>query len=204
MVRVMLKAYADYAASRLDLVRSAPDAFGALQRKVMIAARAARTRVERGPRPSEARVRSSEPGRPERRAIVGALLDFPALLEDSEVAELDLLEGESARIVATLCRCRRTSERGEIVLDSAEFLAQMTPAIQAFASARLAAPEHETVEEAHGTVIANAKKLRGTNVAQETRATAREQQRNAGDWDAEVERAKHVDALVRERHGIRR
>jgi DNA primase len=205
MVRGMLKAYADYAASRLDLVRSAPDAFGALQRKVMIAARAARTRIERGPRPSDARVQSREPGRPERRAIVGALLDFPALLEDSEVTRtLDLLEGESARIVATLFKCRRTSARGEIVLDSAEFLAQMSPAIQAFASARLAAPEHETVEEAHSTVIANAKKLRGTNVAQETLATAREQQRNAGDWDAEVERAKHVDALVRERHGIRR
>jgi DNA primase len=203
VVRGMLKAYADYAASRLDFVRSAPNAFGALERKVLAAARAAGTRVEVGPRPSEARVRSREPGRPERRAIVGALLDFPVLLDDSEVTRtLELLEGESARIVATLANCRHISERGEMVLDSAEFLAQMTPAIQAFASARLAAPEHETVEDAHSTVIANAKKLRGTSVAQETRATAREQQRNAGDWDAEVERAKHVDALVRERHGL--
>jgi hypothetical protein len=34
----MLKAYADYAASRLDLVRSAPNAFGALERRVILAA----------------------------------------------------------------------------------------------------------------------------------------------------------------------
>ena len=50
VVRGMLKAYADYAASRLDLVRSAPNAFGALERKVVDAARAAR--VDFGPRPS--------------------------------------------------------------------------------------------------------------------------------------------------------
>jgi hypothetical protein len=87
-------------------------------------------------------------------------------------------------------------------LDSAEFLAQMSSAIQAFASARLAAPAHDTIEEARTTVIANAKKLRETNVARETREAAREQQRHIGDWDAEVERAKHVDALVRERHGL--
>jgi DNA primase len=203
VVRGMLKAYADYAASRLDLVRSAPDAFVALQRKVMSAARAANVRVDAGPRPSQARVRPRTPGREERKAIVGALLDFPVLLDDSEVTRtLELLEGESARIVAALAQCRRRTERGEMVVDSAEFLAQMTPAIQAFASARLAAPEHETIEEAHTTVIANAKKLRGTTVAQETRATALEQQRNAGDWDAEVERAKHVAALVQERNGL--
>ncbi|MCL2448001.1 MAG: DNA primase, partial [Polyangiaceae bacterium] len=80
VVRGMLKAYADYAASRLDLVRSAPNAFGALERKVLSTARA---RVELGPRPSEARVRPRRPGQEERKAIVGALLDFPALLNDS-------------------------------------------------------------------------------------------------------------------------
>ncbi|MGD0676721.1 MAG: DNA primase [Polyangiaceae bacterium] len=201
VVRGMLKAYADYAASRLDLVRSAPNAFGALEHRVMAAAKVAR--VQLGPRPSEARVKARHPGREERKAIAGALLDFPALLDDFDVAKiLDLLEGESARIVAAIGKCSRTSARGEKVLDSAEFLAQMSSAIQAFASARLAAPAHDTIEEARTTVIANAKKLRETNVARETREAAREQQRHIGDWDAEVERAKHVDALVRERHGL--
>jgi DNA primase len=201
VVRGMLKAYADYAASRLDVMRSAPSAFGALERKVLSAARSAR--IDRGPRPSEARVRSRRPGQEERKAIVGALLDFPALLDDANVqGVMELLEGESARIVAAIRKCTRTSARGEKALDSAEFLAQMTTAIQAFASARLAAPAHDTMDEAQLTVMANAKKLRETTVALEARETATEQRRHAGDWDAEVERMKHVDALVRERHGL--
>jgi DNA primase len=201
VVRGMLKAYADYAASRLDLVRSAPNAFGALERKVVAAARAARVLL--GPRPSEARVTARRPGYEERKAIVGAILDFPVLLDDSEVARvLELLEGESARIVATIANCTRVSARGEKRLDSSDFLAQMSPAIQAFASARLAAPAHEAIEQARTTVIANAKKLRETNIARETRETVREQERDVGDWEAGVERVKHVDALVRERHGL--
>lgn len=203
VVRGMLKAYADYAASRLDLVRSAPNAFGALERKVVTAARAARVQV--GPRPSEARVKRRAPGYEERKAIVGALLDFPVLVDDSEVrANLAVLEGESARIVSALGRCMRVSDGGGKTLDAAEFLAQLAPPIQAFASARLAAPEHDTIDEARIALIANMKKLRETNVARETLETVREQHRVVGDWEAEVELAKHVDALVRERQGLNR
>jgi DNA primase len=170
---------------------------------VAIAAKAAR--VPTGPRPFEARIKPKPPGQEERKAIVGAILDFPVLLDDSEVARvLELLQGESARIVATIAQCRRLGPRMEKVLDSSEFLAQMPPAIQAFAHARLAAPAHEDLQEARTTVMANAKKLREANIALETRVTVREQERDAGDWDAGVERAKHVDALVRERQGIRR
>jgi hypothetical protein len=106
--------------------------------------------------------------------------------------------------VAQIAQCIRVSANGEKSLDSSEFLAQMTPAIQAFAAARLASPAHETIEEARTTVIANAKKLMETNVARETRETAREQQKNGGDWDAGVEGARHIDTLARERHGLGR
>jgi DNA primase len=199
--RGMLVAHIERIASRLDLFRQAPNAFLALKRRVLAAAGV--QRVNLGPRPSEARVASRRPGQEERKAIVGAILDFPVLLDDSEAAlALELLEGESARIVAAVAKCRRTTADGKKVLDTTEFLAQMPPAIQAFASPRLAVPVHETIEEARTTVIANAKKLRGTNVALETRDTAREQERDAGDWEAGIERAKHVDALVRERHGV--
>ena len=203
IARGLLKSRADYAAGRLDLVRSGPDAFGALHRKFAVAARSAR--VDFGPRPSEARVRVRRPGTEERRAIVGALLDFPSLLGQSGIeAEIELLEGESARIVAAIAKCMRVTTRGENAMDTAEFLAQMPPAIQAFASARLASPEHETLEEARATVTANARKLRGTNVAVETRANVQEQKRVAGDWDAELEVVKRMDAVVRERHGLSR
>jgi DNA primase len=203
IVRGMLKAYADYAASRLDLVRSAPNAFGALERRVILAAKAARVPI--GPRPSEARIRPRRPGQDERKAIVGAVLDFPVLLDDCDLQEaFNLLEGESARIVAAMSPCMRPTARGEKGLDSAEFLAQMPPAIQAFATARLAAPAHDTIEEARATVIANVKKLRESNVSREARESVREQQRVVGDWEAELELAKHVDTLVRERQGLGR
>jgi DNA primase len=199
--RGMLEAYADYAAGRLDLVRSAPNAFRALKRTIMATARA--VTVPRGPRPWEARVHPRRPGQEERKAIVGALLDFPMLLDDSEIqGVLELLHGESARIVAGIAQSFRTNAHGQKVLDSAEFLAQMPSAIQAFASARLAAPEHDTIDEARATVNVNAKKLRESNVARETSEIVREQHRVIGDWDMQVELAKQVDALVRQRQGL--
>lgn len=201
VVRGMAKAYADKIASRLDLVRSAPNAFDALVRKVTAAMGA--SRVVRGPRPHEARVTPRPPGQEERKAIVGALLEFPALVEDSEVARVsNLLEGESARIVAAIASNLRVSPRGEKVLNAADFLAQMSPRVQAFARERLASPAHETIEEARTTVVANAKKLRETNIARETRETAREQERDTSDWKAQVDRANEASARLRERHGL--
>ncbi|HEY8088116.1 MAG TPA: DNA primase, partial [Polyangiaceae bacterium] len=148
--RDMLEAYADRAASRLDLVRSAPGAFPALKR--MVFARAKAARVDFGPRPSEARMKPRPPGQEARKEIVGTLLDFPVLLGDSEVQSVvALLEGESARIVAAIGQFTRINARGEKVLDTTEFLAQMPAAIKAFASARLAAPVHESIDEARAT-----------------------------------------------------
>jgi len=211
VARGMLEAYADYSAGRLDLVRSAPNAFPALKRKVLAAARAARMidvraneanakGAARAVRPSEARVRPRPPGHEERKAIAGAILDFPALLNDSSFQDaLNLLEGNSAQIVAGVAKSMRINARGEKVLDSAEFLAQMPDAIQAFASARLAAPDHETIEEARETVTAAAKRLEESTVARQTSEIVREQQRSVGDWETEVELIKHADALVRRR-----
>ncbi len=199
--RSMLKARADDALGRLDLVRFARDAMGPVQRKFALAAQTGR--VSFGPRPYEARVKPRPPGQEERKAIVGAILEFPELLDDSSIrGELELLEGDSARIVAAIAKCIRVTANGEKRVDGTEFLAQMTPAIQAFASARLAAPTHETLEEARATVAANSKKLRGTTVAEETRVAVREQHRVAGDWDAGVESLKRMEALAREGKGL--
>jgi hypothetical protein len=193
--RGMLEAYADYAAGRLDLVRSAPNAFPALKRKVAASARIAR--VDTGPRPSEARVQPRPPGSEERKAIAGAVLDFPALLDDSAVqAVLPLLEGNSARIVAGVGQCMRTNERGEKVLDTSEFLAQMGSAIKTFASARLAAPQNQTIEEARETVASAAKRLRETNVAREAGELVREQERIVGDWESELQLARQASELT--------
>ncbi|MGO9836194.1 MAG: DNA primase [Polyangiaceae bacterium] len=201
IVRGMLEAYADRALSRLDVERSAPNTLAVLKRRIMSQARA--TKVLVGPRPSEARIGPRPPGQEARKNIVGALLDFPMLLDDSEVrGVLPLLQGDSARIVAVLAQSMRLNERGEKKLDITEFLAQMRPAIQSFASARLAAPAHESIEDARATVSANAKNLQDSNVARETSEMVRDQHRDAGDWETGVERLKQADAIVRQRQGL--
>ena len=199
--RAMREAYADRAASRTDIARSAPNALPVLKRKLMAAAHVAR--IDYGPRPSEARVAAKPPGHAARKAIVEALLDFPLLLDDPELqASIELLEGESARIVSAMRRCARVGARGEKRLDTSEFLAQMPPAIQSFASARLAAPAFESVEEARADVLANAKKLHASEVTREIGEAAREQERVVGDWQAEMDLAEHARSRARQRNGL--
>jgi DNA primase len=198
VVRGMAEAYADQAAGRLDLVRSSPGAFGVLKRQIVSQAHAAR--IDFGPRPSEARLKPRAAGSEDRKAIAEAVLDFPELLDDPELqAVLPHLEANSARIVAAIANSMRVNARGEKVLDTTEFLAQMPDDTKAFASARLAAPMHETIDEARETVAKAAKRLRGTSVARETNEIVREQHRVVGDWDTEVELAKHANELVRQR-----
>jgi len=198
LVRGMAESYADQAAGRLDLVRSSPGAFGVLKRQILSQARAAR--IDFGPRPWEARLKPRPAGSEDRKAIAEAILDFPGLLDDSELqATLPFLETNSARIVAAIANSMRVNARGEKVLDTTEFLAQMPDDTKAFASARLAAPMHETIEEARETVAKAAKRLRGTSVARETNEIVREQHRVVGDWDTGVELARQADGLVRQR-----
>jgi DNA primase len=199
--RALREAYADRAAGRLDIVRSAPNAFAAFKRKIMSAAQVGR--IDYGPRPSEARVAPKPPGHAARKAIVEALLDFPVLVEDPELqGTLELLEGESARIVSAMRRCTRVGARGEKRLDTSEFLAQMPPAIQSFASARLGAPTFESVEEARADVLANAKKLHASEVTREINEAVREEQRVVGDWQAETDLMEHASSRARQRNGL--
>ena len=96
----------------------------------------------------------------------------------------------------------RPGRGGEKRLDVDGLLAQMPPPIQSFAAARLASPAHESIEDARATVTASAKILQDSNVARETSEIVREQQRIVGDWDGEVELAKHAHALIQQRHGV--
>jgi hypothetical protein len=75
----------------------------------------------------------------------------------------------------------------------------MTPAIKTFASARLAAPQNQTIEEARETVAGAAKRLRETNVAREAGELVREQERIVGDWESELELARQASELTSRR-----
>lgn len=212
LVRSMAKAYADELAGRLDLVRS-PDAFRALEAAVKRAlTQAARplassqggtnAAASKAP-PSRARIAPRPKGSAERREIVGAIIECPALLDDDEVQrELELLEGASAHTVAAVSKACKAGPNGEKNLDSTEFLAQIPQAIHPFASERLAAPRHDSPDQAKRSLLENARKLRRLVLSRETTDFAREQHRVAGDWEAETELAREASERARLKHGL--
>ena len=148
----MAKTYADQLAGRLDVV--SPDAFRALERTVRKALENAGPPPPTGPTvtPRDARIKGVPAGSPERREIVGALIEYPSLLDDPAVASvLPLLEGNSARIIALLAQSLIEPPSGskkdagtekielahEKALDTAVFLEQIPAAVQGL---RAAAP----------------------------------------------------------------
>ena len=158
-----------------------------------------------GRAPSEARVRPRLAGSEERKAITEALLDYLLCFSnESEVQECRSCPSFSRVNLGTIVAgagtgALRENVRREKVLDTSEFLAQMQGDAKAFASARLAAPLHETIEDARLTVINAAKRLRGTSVARETSELVLEQHRVRGDWETEVQVATQAYELARQR-----
>ncbi len=208
LVRSMAKGYADQLAARLDLQRS-PEAFRALEQKVKKAL------AEAGPRKAptshvigpQSRWKSGPVGAAFRREIVGALIEFPALMEDPDAAEcFPMLEGNSARAVAALAECLAalgTAESSENRLDSEAFIAKIPAEIQGFASERLAAPQHDSIESARATLLINANKLKTAVLSRETTELARGQHEKAGDWLAGTELARETMDRARLTHGVK-
>jgi DNA primase len=224
--RLMLKTYADRWASRLDLHglspgrdRSQSEIIGALERQLRSAVAAEVPPTPENADPRRARVQPKPPGSAERGEIVGALIEYPELLEDEEIGPaLNLLEGASAHTVAAIRKSLRSVASSQTSgtidsdahdgnqkrLDATVFLAQIPQAIQAFASERLAAPRHDTLKDARASVIENATKLRKLILGREADDIAREQYKAAGDWQVETELAREAMDRVRLRHGVKK
>lgn len=199
LVREMAKAYADQIAGRLDLVRSAPSAFRSLEQSVRKALAAAGPRKSDASSPREARIAHKIPGAKLRGNIVGALIEFPELLRDRDVVPtLSMLEGLSAQTIAAL-----RDSFGAKGLDTASFLAQVPPAIRAFASEHLAGPSHPTVEAAKEGLLMNSQMLQALIHSQETDESAREQNRSEGDWDASMSLAAEASQRNKMKHGMK-
>ena len=131
------------------------------------------------------------------------MIEYPSLLNDTEVqVELGLLEGPGVLVVAALKDSVEDSGREEITVDTTRFLAQIPPAIQAFASERLAAPRHDDEGDAKADLLLNARKLRSLAVAEETLEDARENYRGDADWESTIERAREARERLRRRHNL--
>jgi DNA primase len=210
LIRSMAKGYADQLAGRLDVV--SPDAFRALEQTVRKALATAGPRPVAGPNasPRDARVKGVPAGSPERREIVGALIEYPSLLNDQAVADiLPLLEGNSAQIIAALAQSlieplasAKSEGRLEKALDTSVFLEQIPAMFRGFAEQRLAAPTLASRDDARGHLLENANKLKRAVLSRETSDLAREQHERAGDWDAERALAKQAEERMRMKHGV--
>ena len=133
-------------------------------------------------------------------AIVGALIEYPTLLDDEEVAEaLEALEGPSVMVVAAL---RRAWDGEAKTLDTDAFLSQIPATHKGFAAKHLAAPDGESESAAKGYLLENAKQLKRLLLSQEAAQITRETYRAQGDWETEQELAKAVEERVRKKKGL--
>lgn len=201
VVRAMLKGFTDTIAGRLDIARAGNEAFRALEDQVK------RDVAKAGPklppsRPAytdkEARIQPLPPGSKLKGAIVGALIEYPSLLDDEEVATaLDALEGPSVMVVAALRRAwNGEGERGK-TLDTDAFLSQIPATHRGFAAKHLADPEQESEAAAKGYLLENAKQLKRLLLSQEAAQITRETYRAQGDWDTERENLRALEERVR-------
>jgi DNA primase len=212
IMRMELFAYADQAVSaRLDLhgMRVGRDdvhesgPFAALQKSLRRDEAAARARGEtpKAQSPKEARIPPKTPGSAERKEIVGALIDWPSLLDDAEVADaLSVIEGPSVILVASLRRAWNSADKK---LDVDAFLREIPPAWRPFASERLARASTETEGQAKGYLLENANKLKRLLLSQEVAQITRETYRAQGDWDAERELLREAADRLRAKHGLK-
>jgi len=216
IVRAMHKSYADQLAGRLDLVRSGPDAFRALEQSV----RRAVANVPRPPPkvvrpglpeegehvaqtqgPREARIATKDPAMVARRKMVGALIEFPNLMEDPEVRDaLDLLSGASVLLVRAVRAAWNPQSRK---LDPSEFLAQIDEVYHEFASSRLGGPEHVSEDDAKLHLLDNAKQLKRLLLKEEAESLARENYKPEVDFETKAELAKEAATRAQARHKIK-
>jgi len=132
--------------------------------------------------------------------LVGAVIEFPELLQDAEVAgATELLVGDAAKAVALV----RTfaSESGTKVY-ATEFLARLDEPVRSFAARHFAGPKYETAAEAKTEALLAATTLRRILVEQETAEISSEQRKNL-DFEAQKALASEVARKQRERHGLK-
>jgi DNA primase len=208
-VRAGAEAYADRVAARLSGKLSDTDALGLGDvQKSFSALKSAVLRAVQQPAPA-ATVRHDPPDRARsrvsrnqvERTILGALLDYPELFGAEEVvAGVDLVEGDVAGALAAL---RQAWQQGDLQ-NPEVVLAKLSPSVHPFASARMAAPLHERIEDAQAEVLQNIEKLRRLGHKRRKSEVVEELERatKLGDLDQEVALLQEHMARARERHGL--
>jgi DNA primase len=138
--------------------------------------------------------------------VLGALLDFPELVEDSEVqAALGVLEDEAALAAVVIRRAWESAgprgDRKDPRRFGEQVLANVEGSIQKFAGARLTAPERERLEDARAELLTNAEKLRAIELARHRSEVVEGLQRAqaTGDHAQELELLEERQRMLQDR-----
>ncbi len=193
-MRAMVKTYADQLSSKLIVQGRAPASLRELELSIEEATMTSARRVplplsQVTAPPEQARSRSQEDAIVQ--AILGALFDFPELIEDQEVEEaLNELDGDAALTIAALRQIAEAASMDEAAhainapdapdrnstrslnkgIYADDFLAQIPPSIHPFALGRLASPKFEAVSDARFELLGNARKLKRLSLTRENAA----------------------------------
>jgi DNA primase len=132
-------------------------------------------------------------------AILGALLDFPELIESPEVAEtLLVIDGDPALAIAAL------RQDPTLPLSPEHLLAKTPLSIHPFAAARLAAPRHQAVDDAKAELLGNVEKLKRLELLRHKSEVVEElaKMQATGDFDREIALLGEQSRRARERHRL--
>ncbi|HEY4121067.1 MAG TPA: DNA primase [Byssovorax sp.] len=153
--------------------------------------------------------------------MLGALLDFSELLDDTDVDDaLSTLDGDAALAVLALRRAARgpklaahaSADSGEEIRESQaqkrvyadEFLAQIAPSIHSFAVGRLAVPRFEAADDAKLELLENARKLKRLSLSRENAEGVDQLHRVEAQGDVASENAILLEIMRRaqKKHGL--
>jgi DNA primase len=203
LARSIAKTWADEFAGRLDIHKRSenaqgihsPEAFRALEAAISRAVKQAPQTLapgQVGETPARARVTNARPGRAAMFAIVGAVIEFPELLDDPDMlSSISLLVGDAAKTVAAIRPFMNRTAEGRMTLYAPEFLGHLAEPARTFAAKHLAAPKHESAEAAKHEAAINAKRVREYMMDRDVDDVSR-QQRADLDFNEELQMADDV------------
>lgn len=137
------------------------------------------------------------------RAILGALLDFPELLDSEELmAYSPHMEGDVAAAVACLRATTVVAPVDGPQLHAA--LSRIPEHLKGFAAERLAAPKHEDIDIARVELFANLDKLRSMELTRlsSTALSEIERARQEGDYEQELLLLQEQTLRARQKRGL--
>jgi len=149
-LRLMAKRYADQLSAKLVVAGTAAGDLRQLERMVEEAVTRPSTQTDSRQRPVKA-----TPTQTMSLAVLGALMDYPDLLDDPAVREaVGAVQGDVALGIVAV---RQFLARGA---SASDFLAAVPTSIQSFAAGRLASPNFEDLALAKSELLDNSNKIR--------------------------------------------